>query len=77
MHACTSFRTYISLLGLLVIGGIVGYFLYVGDFWSPGMVDAIIVTIWGVVGLWLGILACLQDMMGELRKNMKKLARQD
>ncbi|NHJ32555.1 MAG: hypothetical protein FK732_06815, partial [Asgard group archaeon] len=45
-----SFRTYFSLLTLIVIGGIVGYFLYVGNFWSPGMIDTVILTGWGIVG---------------------------
>jgi len=70
----TSFRSLVSLLSVLVIGGIVGYFLYVGDPWGPGMQDTVIVTIWGIVGLWFGILGPFQEIMYDLRNKIRELA---
>lgn len=73
-NAQTSFQLYISLLGLVVTGGIVGYFLYQGSFWSPGMQSTLVITIWGILGMWFGILGPIQYKMYLLRKKIRELA---
>lgn len=55
------FQILISIIGLIVTGGIVGYFLYKGDFWSPGMQSTVFATIWGIIGLWFGVLVGFRE----------------
>lgn len=75
-HGCaqTTFQVLISMIGLIVTGGVVGYFLYQGSFWSPGMQDTVIIAVWGLIGVWFGILGPLQYKMYLLRNKVRSLS---
>jgi len=72
-----AFRNLVSVITLLVTGGIIGYFLYVGDFWSPGMQHTVVITVWAIVGVWFGVLAPIQQNMYELREKLRRLGSSD
>lgn len=74
-HAQTVFQVYISLIGLVITGGIVLYYLEQKiSFWSTSMQGTLVITIWGIIGLWFLILSPLQDKMYHLRKKIREMA---
>jgi len=71
-----AFRNLVSAITLLVTGTI-GYFLYVGDFWSLGMQQTLVVAVWAIVGAWFGVLAPIQQNMYGLREKVRRLGSSD
>lgn len=74
-HDCAQnqFQVFISLLGLVVVGGIAAYFISQNSVWSPGMYKSVLVVVWGVIGLWFGILSPLQSKMHTFRDEMRRI----